>query len=158
MNKASPRPLAAAAALAAVTVLGLTGLGLTGLGPTGVGPTGLALADAPLLSGTYDIDGGDLDSYWTASSTCATDGCIARIVSNVGWSGNAVMNAGRWNLTVTKPDGAVCADGNYAPIVIAYSVDAVTGAGTVTADPNGDCPGGQVTAAQFQIRKISNQI
>jgi hypothetical protein len=115
-----------------------------------------AQANPPLLNGTYDIDGGDQDSYWTASSTCATDGCVARIVSNVGWSGNAVMNNGRWNLTVTKPDGVVCSDGSYAPVVIAYSVDAVSGAGTVTADSNGDCPGGQITAAQFQIKKISD--
>lgn len=115
-----------------------------------------AQANPSLLNGTYDIDGGDQDAYWTASSTCATDGCVARIVSNVGWSGNAVMNNGRWNLTVTKPDGVVCSDGNYAPVVIAYSVDAASGAGTVTADSNGDCPGGQVTAAQFQIKKISD--
>ena len=115
-----------------------------------------AQANPSLLNGTYDIDGGDQDAYWTASSTCATDGCVARIVSNVGWSGNAVMNNGRWNLTVTKPDGVVCSDGNYAPVVIAYSVDAVSGAGTVTADSNGDCPGGQITALQFQIKKISD--
>ncbi len=121
-----------------------------------VGFAAPALADPALLNGTYDIDGGDQDAFWTASSTCATDGCLAKIVSNVGWSGNAVMNAGRWNLTVTKPDGVVCADGSYAPIVIAYSVDAATGSGTVTADSNGNCPGGQVTAAQFQIRKISD--
>ena len=79
-----------------------------------------AQANPSLLNGTYDIDGGDQDAYWTASSTCATDGCVARIVSNVGWSGNAVMNNGRWNLTVTKPDGVVCSDGSYAPVVIAY--------------------------------------
>jgi hypothetical protein len=115
-----------------------------------------AQANPSLLNGTYDIDGGDQDAYWTASSTCATDGCVARIVSNVGWSGNAVMNNGRWNLTVTKPDGVVCSDGSYAPVVIAYSVDADSGSGTVTADSNGDCPGGQVTVAQFQIRKISD--
>ena len=115
-----------------------------------------AQANPSLLNGTYDIDGGDQDAYWTASSTCATDGCVARIVSNVGWSGNAVMNNGRWNLTVTKPDGVVCSDGSYAPVVIAYSVDAASGAGTVTADSNGDCPGGQITAAQFQIKKISD--
>ena len=121
-----------------------------------VGLAAPAQADPSLLNGTYDIDGGDQDAYWTASSTCATDGCVARIVSNVGWSGNAVMNNGRWNLTVTKPDGVVCSDGNYAPIVIAYSVDAASGAGTMTADSNGNCPGGQITAAQFQIRKISD--
>jgi len=139
MNRGTPRSLVVMGVLAAAAVLG---------------PAGQALADQPLLNGTYDIDGGDAEAYWTATSTCATDGCVARVVSNVGWSGNAVMNAGRWNLTVTKPDGVVCSDGNYAPVVIAYSVDASTGAGTVTADSNGNCPGGQVTAAQFQIRKI----
>ena len=139
------RGLVAACSLAALIALGTAGQ---------VGTAGQAHADPPLLNGTYDIDGGDEDAYWTATSTCATVGCVARVSSNVGWSGNAVMNGGRWNLTVTKPDGVVCSDGSYAPVVIAYSVDAVTGAGTVTADSNGNCPGGQVTAAQFQIRKI----
>jgi len=139
MNRVTPRSLVFMGVLAAAAVLG---------------PAGQALADPPLLSGTYDIDGGDAEGYWTATSTCATDGCVARIVSNVGWSGNAVMNGGRWNFTATKPDGVVCGDGSYAPVVIAYSVDAVTGAGILTADSNGNCPGGQVTAAQFQIRKI----
>lgn len=139
------RGLVATGSLAALIALGTAGQ---------VGTAGQAHADPPLLNGTYDIDGGDEDAYWTATSTCATDGCVARVSSNVGWSGNAVMNGGRWNLTVTKPDGVVCSDGSYAPVVIAYSVDAVTGAGTVTADSNGNCPGGQVTAAQFQIRKI----
>ncbi|MGI9123839.1 MAG: hypothetical protein ACR2JM_03680 [Mycobacterium sp.] len=121
-----------------------------------IGFAGPALADPPLLNGTYDVDGGSDEFYWTASSTCATDGCVAKIVSNRGWSSNAVMNGGRWNFTVTKPDGVVCADGNYAPIVIAYSMDAVSLAGTVTADSNGNCPGGQVTTAQFQVKKISD--
>ena len=67
-----------------------------------------------------------------------------------------MINGGRWNLTVTKPDGVVCDNGAYAPVIIAYSVDAVSGAGTVTADSNGECPGGQITAAQFQVQKISN--
>lgn len=149
MNRVIARTLVSGGVLAVTAVLGSAALG-----PAVLGPAGQAFASPPLLNGIYDIDGGDQDSYWTASSTCATDGCVARIASNVGWSGNAVMNAGRWNLTVTKPDGVVCSDGNYAPVVIAYSVDAITGAGTVTADSNGSCPGGQITAAQFQTRKI----
>ena len=37
---------------------------------------------------------------------------------------------------------------------IAYSVDAATLAGTITANSNGDCPGGQVTQAAFQLQRI----
>jgi hypothetical protein len=39
-------------------------------------------------------------------------------------------------------------------VSIAYSVNAATLAGTITADSNGDCPGGQVTQAGFQLQKI----
>jgi hypothetical protein len=96
MTLTNTRGLVAAGSLAALIALGTAGQ---------VGTAGQAHADLPLLNGTYDIDGGDEDAYWTATSTCATDGCVARVSSNVGWSGNAVMNGGRWNLTVTKPDG-----------------------------------------------------
>ncbi len=111
-------------------------------------------AATPLLNGTYDIDGGDQEAFWQATSTCATEGCTAQVASNVGWSGVATMRNGRWNLDITKPDGVVCADGNYAPIVMRYSLDPVTLAGTLTADSNGECPGGQVTQVQFTAKKI----
>ena len=58
------------------------------------------------------------------------------------------------NYNVTKPDGVICGDGNYADIVIRYSIDATTLAGTVTADSNGECSGGQVTRAPIQLQKV----
>ena len=113
-----------------------------------------ALADSPLLNGTYAIDGGDENLVATVASNCGAEGCTASVASNVGWTSTATMTGGRWNFTVTKPDGEVCADGSYAPVRIAYSIDPATLTGTVTADANGDCPGGQVTQAAFRLRKI----
>lgn len=50
----------------------------------------------------------------------------------------------------------VCDDGSYAPVVVDYSVDAVSLEGVLTADSNGNCPGGQVTQAPFRLRKVSD--
>ena len=77
------------------------------------------------------------------------------MVSNKGWTSVATLANGRWGFDVTKPDGVVCADGSYAPVIIAYSVDASTLTGTVTADSNGECPGGQITQVPVQLKKIS---
>ena len=84
----------------------------------------------------------------TAASNCApvVNGCTANLTSTVGWTSVATFTDGRWNFTVTKPDGIVCDNGAYAPVRIAYSVDATTLNGTITADSNGDCPGGQITS------------
>jgi len=114
-----------------------------------------ANADPTTLNGTYAMVGGDDDLYANFSSNCATEGCTARISSNVGWTTTATLTNGRWNFKVTKPDGIVCSDGNYAPVSILYSVDAVTLAGYLTTDSNGECPGGQITQAPFQLRKIN---
>jgi hypothetical protein len=115
-----------------------------------------ANADPSPLSGRYAIVGGADGAQVTATTNCValTDGCTADLVSSVGWTSVATLTGGRWNFTVTKPDGVVCDDGSYAPVSIAYSVDAATLAGTVTADSNGDCPGGQVTEAAFQLQKL----
>ena len=64
------------------------------------------------------------------------------------------LTGGRWNYSVIKPDGVICGDGNYADVVIRYSVDAGTLAGTVTADSNGECPGGQVTQVPIQLTQV----
>ena len=114
-----------------------------------------ANADPSSLNGKYAIVGGAEGLYVAATSNCATpvEGCTASLASNRGWTSVATMTGGRWNFTVTKPDGVVCDDGSYAPVSIAYSVDAATLAGTITADSNGDCPGGQVTQAAFQLQK-----
>ena len=123
-------------------------------------PTGFiapANADLSPLNGSYAIVGGADGLYVTATSNCptATDGCTANLASNRGWTTVATLTDGRWNFTVTKPDGVVCDDGSYAPVSIAYSINAATLQGTITADSNGDCPGGQVTQAAFQLQKVS---
>ena len=122
--------------------------------PLGFSPP--ASADASPLSGRYAIVGGAEGLYVNVTSNCAvaTEGCTANVASNRGWTSVATLTGGRWNFTVTKPDGVVCDDGSFAPVSIAYSVDAATLAGTISADSNGDCPGGQVTQAAFQLQKI----
>ena len=116
-----------------------------------------ANADPSPLNGTYAIVGGADGAQVTATTNCVTlaDGCTANLASSVGWTSVATLTGGRWDFTVTKPDGVVCDDGSYAPVSIAYSVSAVTLQGTITADSNGDCPGGQVTQAAFQLQKVS---
>ena len=107
------------------------------------------------MSGTYAIAGGADGLYATFTPSCATDGCTASIVSNVGWTSVATMSGGRWNFNVTKPDGIVCENGAYAPVTIKYSIDPVTLTGTLLADSNGDCPGGQITQSPLQLKKLS---
>ena len=139
MNRVTTRTLAMAGALAAVTALG---------------SAGPAYADPTPLNGKYAAAGGSDQFYVTVVSNCATEGCTASLVSNRGWTSVATLTNGRWNYNVTKPDGVVCGDGNFAAVVIRYSVDANTLAGTVTADSNGECPGGQITQAPIQLTKV----
>lgn len=141
MNVKIARTLITAAAAAAVTALGFAVS---------------ASADPALINGTYAVRGGDDGAVVTATSSCpaAVNGCTANLSSTVGWTSVATFTDGRWNFTVTKPDGVVCDDGSYAPVRIAYSVNAATMTGTVTADSNGDCPGGQITQAPFQLIKV----
>ena len=115
-----------------------------------------ASADPALINGTYSVRGGDDGAVVTASSNCVpvVNGCTANLTSTVGWTSVATYTDGRWNFSVTNPDGVVCDDGSYAPVRIAYSVNAATLSGTITADSNGDCPGGQITQAPFQLTKI----
>ena len=111
-------------------------------------------ADPPSIDGTYAIDGNVEGSVITVTSNCATEGCTATVSSTRGWTSLATMTNGLWNFTVTKPDGVVCDDGNYAPIYIRYSVDPTTLIGSLTADSGGQCPGGQVTLTPFRLRKV----
>ena len=117
---------------------------------------GSAHADPSPLNGRYTVVGGSDMFYVTATSSCTTavEGCTASLVSNRGWTSVATLSGGRWSYSVTMPDGVVCADGNYADIFIRYSIDAATLAGTVTADSNGECVGGQVTEAPIQLTKV----
>ena len=117
---------------------------------------GPAAADPAPLSGKYAAANGSDQFFVTATSNCptVTDGCTASLVSNRGWTAVATLMGGSWNYTVTKPDGVICANGDYADVVIRYSIDANTMNGMVTADSNGECPGGQVTQAPMQLTKV----
>jgi len=138
MNRATTRALVGATTLAAAAVTGST----------------MAYADPGSLSGRYAVAGGSDQSVVTAKSNCATEGCTAALVSNLGWTAVATLNGGRWNFNVVKPDGVICSDGSFADVVIRYSIDASTLAGTVHADSNGECPGGQVTQSALQLTKV----
>ncbi|MEI6253537.1 MAG: hypothetical protein WCP30_12075 [Mycobacteriaceae bacterium] len=122
----------------------------------GLGSAGQASADPAPLNGKYAAANGSDQFYVTVTSNCptVTDGCTASLVSNRGWTSVATLTNGRWTYSVTKPDGVICGDGNYADVVIRYSLDATTLAGTITADSNGECPGGQVTQAPIQLTKV----
>lgn len=113
---------------------------------------GSALADPPPFNGTYS--GGDQYSVWTVVTNCATDGCTGTVASNQGWSVPTTMTGGLWTFVVTKPDGAICADGSYAPAYISLAVDPVSLNGTITNDSNYSCPGGQITQNPFTLQKI----
>ncbi len=119
-----------------------------------MGTAAPAVADPQSFNGKYDIDGSSEEFYWTVSSTCATEGCTANIASNRGWTAVANLAGGRWNFSTSKPDGVICSDGSFAPIVIRYSLDAATLSGIVTADSNGECPGGQITQVPISLNKI----
>jgi hypothetical protein len=132
------KTLSAACAAAALTVIGTAG----------------PASALPLFNGVYDVDGGSEEFHWTVQSTCATDGCTANIISNRGWTAVATMAGGRWNFATSKPDSMVCPDGHFAPIILRYSLDGATLDGIVTADSNGECPGGQITQVPIQIEKV----
>jgi hypothetical protein len=140
MNRVTTRALVAGALAAAAALSGAA----------------LASADPAPLNGKYAAANGSDQFYVTVTSNCptVTNGCTANLVSNRGWTSVATLNNGIWTYNVTKPDGVVCADGNYADVVIRYAIDANTLTGTITADSNGECPGGQITQAPVQLTKV----
>lgn len=120
-----------------------------------VGFAAVAQADAPALNGQYTVVGGDEATFgWTVASTCGGNGCTANVSSNRGWNSVGTYTNGLLSFTVTKPDGFVCADGSFAPVLISYEVDAASLAGVGSADSNGQCPGGVINRIPFQLRKI----
>lgn len=121
-----------------------------------LGTAGPAFADTAPLNGRYAAANGSDQFYVTATSNCptVTDGCTASLVSNRGWTAVATLMGGSWNYSVIKPDGVICADGSFADVVIRYSIDANTMNGMITADSNGECPGGQVTQAPMKLTKV----
>jgi len=137
--------------------LTITGTLVTAVAMTAVAASGFAApvhADPPLLNGTYTGDGGSDEFLWTISSSCAANGCTANVASNQGWTNVATLTDGRYDFTITKPDGVICDDGSYAPAYISLSVDPVTLNGTVSSDSNYGCPGGHMSLAPFKLRKI----
>lgn len=137
-----------------VTARCLTASALATIAPLAL--AGPASADSTALNGRYAAANGSDQFYVTATSNCptVTDGCTASLVSNRGWTAVATLMGGSWNYSVIKPDGVICPDGNFADVVIRYSVDANTMTGMVTADSNGECPGGQVTQAPVRLTKV----
>jgi hypothetical protein len=113
-----------------------------------------AQADPALLNGNYASIGGAEGFVWTIATNCAPNGCTGSVASNQGWNVPTTFDGSTWNFTVTKPDGVICDDGSYAPAYISLSVDPGTLNGAVSTDSNGECPGGQITRAPFQIRKV----
>ncbi|WP_395308600.1 hypothetical protein V4U86_25275 [Mycobacterium sp. AMU20-3851] len=113
---------------------------------------GAAHADPPLLNGNFL--GGDAENLWTIASTCAPAGCTGTVSSNQGWSSPMTLQDGRWYFLVTKPDGFICSDGSFAPVVVHMSVDPVTLRGVLSADSNGTCPGGVTSATPFQLKPV----
>lgn len=113
-----------------------------------------AHAEAPLLNGIFAGAEGDPAITWTITSQCAPAGCTADIASVKGWRSVAQLVDGRWQFAITKPDGAICADGRYEPAYILMSLDPVTLDGIMTNDSNYGCPGGTVTQEPFQLRQV----
>ncbi|MBI3225918.1 MAG: hypothetical protein HYZ39_12770 [Mycolicibacterium cosmeticum] len=111
-----------------------------------------AHADPPLLNGTYA--GGDVGNVWTIASTCGLTGCTGTVASNQGWTSPMLFADGRWSFSVTKPDGYICEDGSYQPAVVSMTIDPGTLGGVISADSNGACPGGIMSATPFQLRQL----
>ena len=139
MKRSVTRTLVTAAAAAALTA---------------TGAVGVAHADPPLLNGSYTGDGGSDEFSWNITPSCGASGCTETVASNQGWTSIATFDGVRWNFRVTKPDGAICDDGSYAPAYISLSIDPITLDGTVSSDSNYGCPGGVISQSPFKLRKI----
>ncbi|MGB3481881.1 MAG: hypothetical protein WBB07_06625 [Mycobacterium sp.] len=116
------------------------------------GLAGPAYAEAPPFNGSYA--GGDAENVWTVSTNCQTDGCTGTVASNQGWRVPTTMANGWWHFIVTKPDGAICADGSFAPAYIEIEIDPASLNGIISLDDNYSCPGGQVTQTPFKLTKV----
>lgn len=111
-----------------------------------------AHAEPPPFNGTYA--GGDAENTWVVTTGCQTDGCTGTVSSNQGWQVPTKMVNGLWHFIITKPDGAICSDGSYAPAYIELEVDPATLNGTISLDDNYSCPGGTVTTTPFTLTKV----
>jgi len=120
----------------------------------GIAFAGTAIADPPLLNGTYGSADGDPYNVWSIATTCGAAGCTGTVTSNQGWAVPTTFTGGRWVFTMSKPGGLTCSDGHYEPAVVSMSVDPVTLAGVVTSDSNYGCAGGVLTQSPFQLQKL----
>lgn len=114
-----------------------------------------AQAAPPLLNGSYSGAEGDPDNVWNIASTCGPAGCSGTVSSNQGWTSPMALVNGIWNFSVTKPDGFICPDGNYAAAIVHMTLDPATLGGVLSADSNGECPGGIISATPFQLKATS---
>jgi hypothetical protein len=111
------------------------------------------------FGGTYSLTlvgaRGGGNTSWTAQSTCPSPGaCVAHITSSSGWSGDAQQVAGRWTMTVDRPNGQSCPDGTRHSESQTWSWDVGTLKGEVSGvstDPIA-CPQGPADA--FSLTKI----
>jgi hypothetical protein len=111
-----------------------------------------AHAAPPSFNGAYT--GGDVENVWNVTTACAEEGCTGTVASNQGWQVPTKMVNGLWQFLITKPDGAICADGSYAPAYIEIEVDPTSLNGTLALDDNYSCPGGNVTTSPFTLTKV----
>jgi hypothetical protein len=123
---------------------------------TAVGLPSPACTDVP-FNGTYSLDNSGepgAPTTWIATSTCGPTDCIAHVASSRGWGGDAQLVDGRWTMTVDRPDGTFCLDGQLSGAIQAWSWDPVTLTGEVRGIPNGQGAGCEAPADSFTLTKI----
>ncbi|KAA1429872.1 hypothetical protein F0402_16930 [Mycolicibacter arupensis] len=111
-----------------------------------------AFAEPPLLNGVFQ--GADEEFAWTIATSCSQVDCNGTVSSNQGWTSPMRLVNGEWHFSVTKPDGGLCADGNYVPTVIEVMIDPASLGGVVTTSSDGECPGSTLTSRPFQLHQL----
>lgn len=117
-----------------------------------------AATEWPTLDGTYTAvsdgrwaktrevrrDEATVTSTWTITSTCSSHvECTGRVISDQGWSADAVFSFGLWTVEHDVVEWIPCADGTTAPgnqQFTFYPVDSTTLVGKdKTFGPSGAC-------------------
>lgn len=95
-----------------------------------VWPAGARGEDGVALNGTYTVvsdgqwaktnyryhDEATVTQTWSFTTSCRTfQDCTGRVVSDAGWSADAVYASGRWRVRRTIADWQPCPDGTTAP-------------------------------------------
>jgi hypothetical protein len=116
-----------------------------------------AASAEPGLDGTYtylvteEIDRGapvEISAVRTWTITTCGQGC-AHVSSSAdrqpygsgAYEGDLQLVDGVWQMTVARPDLAVCNDGRHLPGTVSYSVDSTTLTGTANGTVPADCDG-----------------